>query len=68
MAVPISELQSLSPTAIIELYRLELNTLLHGSNQVFLFHSLRYYDQFVLQKLNDFETQKRISSNKEYDH
>ena len=30
MAIPISELQSLSPTAVIELYKLELNTLLHG--------------------------------------
>jgi len=39
MTVPISELQSLSPSAIIELYKLELNTALHGSNQVFLFHS-----------------------------
>ena len=39
MAIPISELQSLSPTAVIELYKLELNTLLHGSNQVFLFHA-----------------------------
>ena len=39
MAIPISELQSLSPTAVIELYKLELKTLLHGSNQVFLFHA-----------------------------
>jgi len=39
MTIPISELQSLSPSAIIELYKLELNTALHGTNEVYLFHA-----------------------------
>mgnify|MGYP001288313199 CR=1 FL=1 len=39
MAIPVSELQSLSPSSIIELYMVELNNLLHGSTQVFLFHA-----------------------------
>lgn len=39
MPIPTSELQTLSPISIIELYRLELNTALHGSNQVFRFHA-----------------------------
>ena len=39
MAIPVSELQSLNPSSIIELYKLELNNLLHGKNEEFLFHS-----------------------------
>ena len=38
MAVPVSELQSLNPTAIIELFVIELSTALHGSNTIYRFH------------------------------
>tara|TARA_A100001201_G_scaffold143704_2_gene146820 strand:- start:1169 stop:1741 length:573 start_codon:yes stop_codon:yes gene_type:complete len=39
MAIPTSELQSLSPSSIIELFEIELNTALHGTNQKYYFHS-----------------------------
>jgi lambda family phage minor tail protein L len=39
MAIPTSELQSINPSAIIELFSLELNTLLHGSNTIYRFHA-----------------------------
>jgi len=39
MAVPISELQSINPTSIIELFVIELNPTLHGSNTIYRFHS-----------------------------
>lgn len=35
----VPELQSLSPSAIIELFQLELRTDLHGSNDIYYFHS-----------------------------
>lgn len=39
MTVPISELQSVAPSAIIELFVLELNSKMHGSNDVYRFHA-----------------------------
>ena len=39
MAVPVSELQSINPTSIIELFVIELNPTLHGSNTIYRFHS-----------------------------
>lgn len=34
-----SELQSIAPSAIIELFELELNTLQHGANDIYRFHA-----------------------------
>ena len=39
MAIPFSELQSISPSAIIELFTIELNTALHGTNTIYRFHN-----------------------------
>jgi len=39
MAIPTSELQKINPSAIIELFKVELNTLLHGSSTVYRFHA-----------------------------
>tara|TARA_R100000329_G_scaffold17586_2_gene17686 strand:- start:1306 stop:1905 length:600 start_codon:yes stop_codon:yes gene_type:complete len=39
MAIPVSELQSINPSSLIELFTLELFTNLHGSNDVLRFHS-----------------------------
>ena len=39
MAIPTSELQKINPSAIMELFVLELNTLMHGSNQIYRFHA-----------------------------
>tara|TARA_R100001015_G_C4564351_1_gene123603 strand:+ start:222 stop:797 length:576 start_codon:yes stop_codon:yes gene_type:complete len=39
MAVPVSELQSINPTSIIELFVIELDPTLHGSNTIYRFHS-----------------------------
>tara|TARA_R100000773_G_scaffold30619_1_gene26171 strand:+ start:584 stop:1156 length:573 start_codon:yes stop_codon:yes gene_type:complete len=39
MAIPTSELQNLNPTAVIELFEVELNTLLHGSTEIYRFHA-----------------------------
>jgi len=39
MAVPVSELQSVAPSAIIELFQLELNTAQHGINETYYFHA-----------------------------
>lgn len=39
MAIPFSELQSISPSAIIELFTIELNTTLHGTNTIYRFHN-----------------------------
>ena len=38
MAIPVSELQSINPGSVIELFVLELNTALHGSNTIYRFH------------------------------
>jgi len=39
MAVPVSELQSVAPSAIIELFQLELNTAQHGIDETYYFHA-----------------------------
>jgi lambda family phage minor tail protein L len=39
MAIPVSELQKVSPSFIIELFELQLVTALHGSNTVYRFHA-----------------------------
>jgi lambda family phage minor tail protein L len=39
MAVPISDLQAISPSAIIELFTLELNALQHGVTTTYRFHA-----------------------------
>jgi lambda family phage minor tail protein L len=39
MPVPFSELQSSSPSAIIELYELQLNAAQHGVNETYRFHA-----------------------------
>ena len=39
MAIPVSELQSINPGAVIELFTIELNTALHGSNSIYRFHN-----------------------------
>lgn len=39
MTVPISELQKIAPSAIIELFELQLVTALHGSNDIYRFHA-----------------------------
>lgn len=39
MSVPVSDLQSVAPSAIIELYELQLNTLQHGTSTTYRFHA-----------------------------
>jgi lambda family phage minor tail protein L len=39
VAVPVSELQSIAPSAIIELFQLELNAAQHGVNETYYFHA-----------------------------
>ena len=39
MAIPVSELQSINPSSVIELFVIELNTALHGSNNIYRFHN-----------------------------
>lgn len=39
MAIPVSELQSVAPSAIIELFVLELNALQHGAADTYRFHA-----------------------------
>jgi len=39
MAVPVSELQSISPSSVIELFTLTLDAALHGSSTVYRFHN-----------------------------
>lgn len=39
MTVPVSELQKIAPSAVIELYQLHLNAAQHGQNLIFYFHS-----------------------------
>ena len=39
MAIPTSELQAINPGSIIELFTIELNAALHGSNTVYRFHN-----------------------------
>ena len=39
MAVPFSDLQEINPGAVIELFKLELNNDVHGTNTAYLFHA-----------------------------
>ena len=39
MAVPVSELQKIAPSAVIELFELQLFTALHGTNDIYRFHN-----------------------------
>jgi len=39
MAVPVSDLQSIAPSAVIELFQLELNSAQHGVNETYYFHA-----------------------------
>jgi len=39
MTVPFSDLQSIAPSSIIELYELELNAAQHGINDIYCFHA-----------------------------
>ena len=38
MAIPVSELQKINPSSIIELYELELDATLHGTSTTYRFH------------------------------
>ena len=39
MSVPVSDLQAIAPSSIIELFQLELNTLQHGTTEIYRFHA-----------------------------
>jgi len=39
MAIPVAELQSIAPSALIELFELELNARMHGVNDIYRFHA-----------------------------
>jgi lambda family phage minor tail protein L len=39
MAVPFSDLQAIAPSAVIELFQLELNAAQHGVNETYYFHA-----------------------------
>jgi lambda family phage minor tail protein L len=39
MTTPVSDLQAIAPSAVIELFELELNTLQHGVNDTYRFHA-----------------------------
>ena len=39
MAIPTSELQKINPSAVIELFELQLIAAIHGSDQLFRWHS-----------------------------
>ena len=39
MSTPVSELQKINPSSIVELFQLELNTTIHGSNTKYYFHN-----------------------------
>jgi hypothetical protein len=39
MTVPVSELQKIAPSAIIELFELQLITAIHGANTIYRFHA-----------------------------
>ena len=39
MTVPVSELQAIAPSAIIELFELQLNTAIQGSSTIYRFHA-----------------------------
>tara|TARA_A100001391_G_scaffold148857_1_gene106325 strand:+ start:1876 stop:2859 length:984 start_codon:yes stop_codon:yes gene_type:complete len=39
MAIPVSELQKINPSSVIELFTLQLNSTLHGNNNIYRFHA-----------------------------
>ena len=39
MAVPVSELQNANPSSIIELFILELSSVIHGASTAYRFHA-----------------------------
>ena len=39
MAIPVSELQSINPSAVIELFELQLIASIHGSSTLYRYHS-----------------------------
>lgn len=39
MATPVSELQKIAPSSVIELFELQLNTAQHGTNDIYRFHA-----------------------------
>ena len=39
MAVPVSELQKINPSNIVELFQLQLDTTIHGANTTYYFHN-----------------------------
>ena len=39
MAIPVSELQKIAPSSVIELFELQLVAALHGSSTVYRFHA-----------------------------
>jgi lambda family phage minor tail protein L len=39
MALPFSDLQSVAPSAVIELFQLELNVPQHGVDEIYYFHA-----------------------------
>ena len=39
MTTPVSELQKINPSSIVELFQLELNTTMHGVSQTYYFHN-----------------------------
>ena len=39
MTTPVSELQKINPSSIVELFQLELITAIHGSNTKYYFHN-----------------------------
>ena len=39
MAVPVSELQKINPSNVIELFQLQLDSAIHGANTIYYFHN-----------------------------
>ena len=39
MTTPVSELQKINPSSIVELFQLELNTTMHGVSPTYYFHN-----------------------------
>lgn len=39
MTVPVSDLQAIAPSSVIELFELQLNTTQHGANDIYRFHA-----------------------------
>jgi len=39
MATPVSELQKINPSNIVELFQLQLDTTIHGANTIYYFHN-----------------------------